>query len=150
MAEAVRSLGEAVSRKPVAASLSAIVEVKVETALVGPTRGSNGYLIALICVIAIVAAGGALATVVYCKSIRRDAVASTASLRESCSRHHDDEKSNNLQNEENLRRYTNPIRDESLSGSIASLGSIRHAKASLKPAASASDLVRNQQIEKNK
>lgn len=111
-----------------------------------PPRGSNGYLIALICVVAVVAAGGALAGAIYCKSLRRDAVASAASLRESCSRHHDDEKSNNLQNEENLRRYTNPIRDDSLSqlslgGSMASLGSIRNAKAALKPAASAIDLV---------
>ena len=29
-----------------------------------------------------------------------------------CHRHHDDEKSNNLQNEENLRRYANPLKDE--------------------------------------
>lgn len=30
-------------------------------------------------------------------------------------RHHDDEKSNNLQNEENLRRYANPLKDEAAS-----------------------------------
>ena len=35
-----------------------------------------------------------------------------ASMGGPCHRHHDDEKSNNLQNEENLRRYANPLKDE--------------------------------------
>lgn len=44
-----------------------------------------------------------------------------ANQRDPCSRNHDDEKSNNLQNEENLRRYTNPLKEES--GSVAEVSS---------------------------
>lgn len=40
---------------------------------------------------------------------------------DSCHRNHEDEKSNNLQNEENLRRYANPLKEDV--GSVVSLGS---------------------------
>ncbi|TMW42738.1 hypothetical protein DOY81_012181, partial [Sarcophaga bullata] len=42
---------------------------------------------------------------------------------------HDEEKSNNLQNEENLRRYTNPLK-----GSSSSLGRVNGMELSLNPA----------------
>jgi len=146
VAETIRALGEAVGRKPVASALGFVMEVKVETALVAGSRGTNGYMIALICVILLIAMCGAIALYLYCKRLRRDAVSSTTTLRDTCSRNHEDEKSNNLQNEENLRRYANPIRDENLSsmslgGSLASLSSTRHVKAALKPATSSVDLV---------
>lgn len=40
---------------------------------------------------------------------------------DTCHRNHEDEKSNNLQNEENLRRYANPLKDDI--GSLASINS---------------------------
>ena len=59
--------------------------------------------------------------------------------------HHDDEKSNNLQNEENLRRYANPLKEEGLAigGSLANLrmSSCQTSNGNLKlAAASVSDL----------
>lgn len=134
------------SRKTSALSQAAIVEVKVETALVSEEKQGNGYLIALVCIIVIIVAAAALAALFYWHQLRRDAVSmSSGALADSCSRHHDDEKSNNLQNEENLRRYTNPLRDENLSalgGSLANLGSLRNGKGfMMKPSVSAVDLV---------
>ncbi|KAL0270169.1 UNVERIFIED_CONTAM: hypothetical protein PYX00_007661 [Menopon gallinae] len=145
IAEAVRVLGESISRKASALSLAAIVEVKVETALISEEKQGNGYMIALVCVVVIILAAAALALLFYWHQLRRDVVhMSSGVLSDSCSRHHDDEKSNNLQNEENLRRYTNPLRDESLSslgGSLANLGSLRNAKGYLmKPSVSSMDL----------
>lgn len=142
----MRILGESVSRKASALSLTAIVEVKVETALVSEEKQGNGYLIALVCIVVIVVAAAALGSLFYWHQLRRDVVSlSSGALSDSCSRHHDDEKSNNLQNEENLRRYTNPLRDENLSalgGSLANLGSLRSPKSFImKPSVSAVDLV---------
>lgn len=142
----MRVLGESISRKASALSLAAIVEVKVETALISEEKQGNGYMIALVCVVVIILAAAAFALLFYWHQLRRDVVhMSSGTLSDTCSRHHDDEKSNNLQNEENLRRYTNPLRDEtisSLGGSLANLGSLRNAKGYImKPSVSSMDLV---------
>lgn len=146
VADAVRLLGESISRKAPALSLAPIVEVKVETALVSEDKQENGYMIALVCIVVIIVAAAALASLFYWHQLRRDVVSmSSGTLSDSCSRNHEDEKSNNLQNEENLRRYTNPLRDETLNsigGSLANLGSLRSPKGFLmKPSVSAVDLV---------
>jgi hypothetical protein len=115
-AAAARDLGEALSR-PLA--LASVLEVKVETALLssgaGPGPGAGGgYLAALGG-----AAGAALLLAVllglWClRSARRSSgLTATTSSETSLHRHRPDldEKSNNLQNEENLRRYANPLKE---------------------------------------
>ncbi|KAK6621484.1 hypothetical protein RUM44_001291 [Polyplax serrata] len=145
IAEAVRVLGESISRKAPGLSLAAVVEVKVETAVISEEKQGNGYLIALVCIVVIIVAAAALASLFYWHQLRRDVVSlSSGALTDSCSRNHDDEKSNNLQNEENLRRYTNPLRKEGLNaigGSLANLGSLKNPKSfMMKPSVSAIDL----------
>ena len=119
-AAAARDLGEALSRplgRPLA--LASVLEVKVETALLSSdtsnaANGGNGYLAVL---------GGALATVLllavligfwYVRQRQRSGLTATTSSETSLHRHRSDldEKSNNLQNEENLRRYANPLKDQ--------------------------------------
>ncbi|XP_057337294.1 protein jagged-1b-like [Microplitis mediator] len=119
-ADAARDLGEALSR-PISRppTLASVLEVKVETALLtDPINASNsssssGYVAVL---------GGALATVLilallgglwYLRSRQRSGLTATTSSETSLHRHRSDldEKSNNLQNEENLRRYANPLKD---------------------------------------
>ncbi|XP_046470617.1 protein jagged-1 isoform X2 [Neodiprion pinetum] len=117
---AARDLGEALSR-PVSrqVALASVLEVKVETATLSEPNtansGGGGYLAVL---------GGALATILllaalggvwYIRSIRhRSGITATTSSETSLHRHRSDldEKSNNLQNEENLRRYANPLKDQ--------------------------------------
>lgn len=98
------------------AALTSIVEVKVETALVSEEPQTNKYLIALICLILIGGSAGATAGILYWRQRKRNlgmsGVNLTGSSTETCHRHHDDEKSNNLQNEENLRRYANPLKED--------------------------------------
>ncbi|XP_011496310.1 PREDICTED: protein jagged-1b [Ceratosolen solmsi marchali] len=115
-AAAARDLGEALSR-PLA--LASVLEVKVETALLssgvgaGPGAG-GGYLAAL----GGAAGAGLLLAVMlglWClRSARRSSgLTATTSSETSLHRHRLDldEKSNNLQNEENLRRYANPLKE---------------------------------------
>lgn len=109
IAEGVRVLGEHISRKQSNLSiLAAVVEVKVETAVISEGSSASGYLVALVCVAVagLAAAGGAA---LYCLQQRRRARSMSnlplPASGETCHRHHDDEKSNNLQNEENFRRY---------------------------------------------
>lgn len=87
----------------------------------------NGYLIALICTILVVCAM-CVGTFLYWHLVlrrrhgtSRDPLGVTSSA--TCHRHHDDEKSNNLQNEENLRRYANPLKDD-VSSSMSSIAGI--------------------------
>lgn len=128
MLDGIRVLGEAISRKQTALlALTSIVEVKVETALVSEEPPSNKYLIALVCFIIIGIAAAAVATVLYLRQRRRSLGLSGVNLSpssDSCHRNHEDEKSNNLQNEENLRRYANPLKDD-----VGSMGSINMAGA---------------------
>lgn len=49
---------------------------------------------------------------------------------DTCHRHHEDEKSNNLQNEENLRRYANPLKEDT-SGPVSSQGGSLTSSGSL-------------------
>ena len=120
-ADAARDLGESLSRplsRPLA--LASVLEVKVETALLsdpnsnGSGNGGNGYVAVL---------GGALATILllallgglwYIRARQRSGLTATTSSETSLHRHRSDldEKSNNLQNEENLRRYANPLKDQ--------------------------------------
>lgn len=126
--DGIRILGEAISRKQTTISaLTSIVEVKVETALVSEEPPSNKYFIALICLIIIGLAAATVAAVLYVRQRRRNLGLSGLNLSpssDSCHRNHEDEKSNNLQNEENLRRYANPLKDD-----IGSMGSINAAAA---------------------
>ncbi|XP_071054317.1 protein jagged-1b isoform X3 [Onthophagus taurus] len=121
--EGIRYLGEAISRKQTAVlALTSIMEVKVETALVSEEPPSNKYLIALVCLIIIGLCAGCVGFLLYIRQRRRNLGLSGVNLSpsmDSCHRNHEDEK-NNLQNEENLRRYANPLKDE---GSLASINS---------------------------
>lgn len=120
--EGIKILGEAISRKQTTlTALSSIVEVKVETVLVSDESQTNKYLIALICLMLIGASAASTAGVLYWRQRQRALGLSGVNLSttDQC-RHHDDEKSNNLQNEENLRRYANPLKDDVV-GSMGSL-----------------------------
>ncbi|XP_066257423.1 protein jagged-1b [Euwallacea similis] len=123
--EGIRVVGEAISRKQTSLlALASIVEVKVETALVSGEQQSNKLLVALVCFIIIGIATAILAGVLYIRQRRRHLGLSGMNLSPSsdtCHRNHEDEKSNNLQNEENLRRYANPLKEDV--GSMASINS---------------------------
>ncbi|CAG9863615.1 unnamed protein product [Phyllotreta striolata] len=124
--DGIRVVGEAISRKHTSLlALASIVEVKVETALVSDEQQSNKYLIALVCFIIIGLCAAGFAVVLYLRQHRRNIGLSGVNLSSSndpCQRNHEDEKSNNLQNEENLRRYANPLKDDI--GSLASINSL--------------------------
>lgn len=121
--DGIRILGEAISRKQTSLlALASIVEVKVETALVSEEPSSNKYLIALVCFIIIGVCAASFAALLYLRQRRRNLGLSGVNLSpssDSCHRNHEDEKSNNLQNEENLRRYANPLKEDV--GSMASI-----------------------------
>lgn len=112
-------LGEAISRKQTTLmALTSIVEVKVETALISEDAQNNGYLVALICFIIICLFAAVAATYLYLRQRRKNLGLSGINLTpstEQCHRNHEDEK-NNLQNEENLRRYANPLKDDVITG----------------------------------
>ncbi|CAH1364291.1 protein jagged-1b isoform X1 [Tenebrio molitor] len=123
--EGIRVIGEAISRKQTTLlALTSIVEVKVETALVSEEQQNNTYLIALVCFIGVGLVGAVVVGLLYLRQRRRNLGLSGMNLSPSsdtCHRNHEDEKSNNLQNEENLRRYANPLKDDG--GSMASINS---------------------------
>lgn len=88
----------------------------------------NGYLIALICIIIIILIAVGVGGVYYWHQMLRrrhgaGTLTGSTTLGGPCHRHHDDEKSNNLQNEENLRRYANPLKDEAGSTMVGSASS---------------------------
>jgi hypothetical protein len=127
VSEGIRILGESISRKQtnVTSLTQAIVEVKVETALLSEERvpddsHGSGWLVPLLCVLVVVLMT-LLAFIAFWLYRRRLALAGVSSspAHASSSAHlrHEDlcseiEKSNNLQNEENLRRYTNPLKSK--------------------------------------
>lgn len=114
------------------------------------------YKILLFCTIAIIlSALLGWGTLQYCRQKRNLNSSSLGSLgalgslsgSDPCHsrNHHEDEKSNNLQNEENLRRYANPLKEEALAigGSLANLrvSSCQASNGNLKmSAASVSDI----------
>ncbi|XP_044744621.1 protein jagged-1b isoform X2 [Coccinella septempunctata] len=126
--DGIRVIGEAISRKQTSLlALTSIVEVKVETALVSEEKPSNKYLIVLICFILIAIGAAVVLSLLYLRHKKKSLGMSGVNLSpsaDSCHRNHEDEKSNNLQNEENLRRYTNPLKDD-----IGSMGSINSTGA---------------------
>lgn len=99
------------------APLISILEVKVETALVSDGSGSS-LLNGILCGIFIVLVGFIVFVSLMWRQRLAMRSASGINLAPSLDvLRHDEEKSNNLQNEENLRRYTNPLK-----GSTTSLG----------------------------
>ncbi|XP_015589296.1 protein jagged-2 [Cephus cinctus] len=118
--DAARDLGDALTRslnRPLA--LASVLEVKVETASLNEPNSSNGsgngYLAVLGGALAMILLVAALGGAWYLRSARqRSGLTATTSSETSLHRHRSDldEKSNNLQNEENLRRYANPLKDQ--------------------------------------
>lgn len=107
LASAVRALSELVSRRRLArhALLGAALRLRVPAAAApAPSTGSPVTPLALGVPGALLAAAAAGAAAAL---VRRRRVATAAER----SRRRDEEKSNNLQNEENLRRYANPLRE---------------------------------------
>uniref|UniRef100_A0A182W1J3 EGF-like domain-containing protein n=1 Tax=Anopheles minimus TaxID=112268 RepID=A0A182W1J3_9DIPT len=129
LTEAVRLLAEILSRQQgvqndsfqtdlvEAAPLTSILEVKVETALVNEGSTGSNYLIAVGFGIAIVALClGAVVALLWRQKIHSHSGSGTnLSPHLDLSRGMDEEKSNNLQNEENFRRYANPLKASSSS-----------------------------------
>ncbi|XP_030370346.1 protein serrate [Scaptodrosophila lebanonensis] len=111
------------------AALTSILEVKLETARVADGN-SHSLLIGVLCGIFIVLIGFSIFISLYWK--QRMAYRSTSGMNLTPSLdalRHEEEKSNNLQNEENLRRYTNPLK-----GSTSSLRAGNGMELSLNPA----------------
>uniref|UniRef100_A0A1I8NLN3 Delta-like protein n=1 Tax=Stomoxys calcitrans TaxID=35570 RepID=A0A1I8NLN3_STOCA len=116
-------------KTPKLAALISILEVKVETALIAEGN-SNSLLIGILCGIFIVLVCLAIFLSLYWR--QRMVMSSASGINLAASQdalRHDEEKSNNLQNEENLRRYTNPLK-----GSSSSLGRVNGMELSLNPA----------------
>ena len=118
-AAAARDLGEALSRpmgRPLA--LASVLEVKVETALLSgdlsAAANGAGYFAALGAILAILVLLAILVGL-YIRSTRQGSGLTAATSSETSLHRHRgdlDEKSNNLQNEENLRRYANPLKEQ--------------------------------------
>ena len=125
MPEAVKLLAEILSRQQGNLNDSfqsdiseySILEVKVETALLTDYGNRSNYLIAICFGIAIVALClGAIVPIIWRRKMHSSNSGVNLSVNGDLSRSHEEEKSNNLQNEENFRRYANPIK-----GSASSL-----------------------------
>ncbi|KAL7730301.1 hypothetical protein ACLKA6_016552 [Drosophila palustris] len=111
------------------AALTSILEVKLETARVADGN-SHSLLIGVLCGIFIVLVGFSVFISLYWK--QRLAYRSSSGMNLTPpldALRHEEEKSNNLQNEENLRRYTNPLK-----GSTSSLRAGNGMELSLNPA----------------
>jgi len=97
------------------APLVSILEVKVETARVD-NSGNHSLLVGMFCGILIVLIGFAIFFCLFWR--QRLTFRSTSGINLTPSMdisRHDEEKSNNIQNEENLRRYTNPLKSSTAS-----------------------------------
>ncbi|CAH0728713.1 unnamed protein product, partial [Brenthis ino] len=118
LAAAVRALSELVARRRLAHHplLAAALRLRVEhgaspTPRAAPAEasggagGASGAALAMGAGAALLLLGGAAGGFLYVRRRRASAAAER-------SRRRDEEKSNNLQNEENLRRYANPLRPE--------------------------------------
>ncbi|KAJ8714307.1 hypothetical protein PYW08_007927 [Mythimna loreyi] len=109
---AVRALSELVSRRRLAhhALLGAALRLRVPHApspspATEPAAPSSALALMLAALALLVLGGAAAGTAIL---LRRRRAAAAAERSRRC----DEEKSNNLQNEENLRRYANPLREE--------------------------------------
>lgn len=123
ISEGIRVLGESISRKQtnVTSLTQAILEVKVETALLSEERitedghAGSGVLVPLLCALVVLLMTLLASIGVWQYRRRLQAAPAPPPHTASSSSAHLDlcselEKSNNLQNEENLRRYTNPLK----------------------------------------
>ncbi|XP_034662158.1 protein serrate isoform X2 [Drosophila subobscura] len=111
------------------AALTSILEVKLETARVADGSG-HSLLIGVLCGVFIVLVGFSIFISLYWKQRLAYRSSSGMNLTPSLDAlRHEEEKSNNLQNEENLRRYTNPLK-----GSTSSLRATTGMELSLNPA----------------
>uniref|UniRef100_A0A1B0CSV8 Putative fibrillin n=1 Tax=Lutzomyia longipalpis TaxID=7200 RepID=A0A1B0CSV8_LUTLO len=122
--EAVKILGEILSRQGTnlsgataeAASFVSIVEVKVETAMISSESSNSNYLVAVACGSAIAALCiGAIVTLMLKQRISGQSGSGVSLSAATDASRHEEEKSNNLQNEENFRRYANPLKGSSSS-----------------------------------
>ncbi|XP_046971483.1 protein serrate [Vanessa cardui] len=120
LAAAVRALSELIARRRLAhhALLAAALRLRVEhgaqptpraavAEAAATTGGAGGALLAVAAGATFFLLGAGVGAVLFIR--RRRAAAAAAEER---TRRRDEEKSNNLQNEENLRRYANPLREE--------------------------------------
>ncbi|CAH1637990.1 unnamed protein product [Spodoptera littoralis] len=111
---AVRALSDLVARRRLAqhALLGAALRLRVPAApalLADPSAPAPALTMALAALGLLILVAVAAALVFW---LRRRRAAAAAERSRRC----DEEKSNNLQNEENLRRYANPLRDEPAAG----------------------------------
>ncbi|KAJ2944729.1 hypothetical protein O0L34_g4091 [Tuta absoluta] len=132
LAAAVRALSELVSRRRLAshALLGAALRLRVPHPPPPPAAPQqappSGALLALAAIVPLLLlCAGAAALFV-----RRRRMAAAAERSRRC----DEEKSNNLQNEENLRRYANPLRDEPMPLTHSHAHAHAHAHAHGAPA----------------
>lgn len=107
----MRALSELVARRRLAshALLGAALRLRVPHApppSSPSSPASSGALLALLALAPLLLLGAGAAALL----LRRRRASAAAERSRRC----DEEKSNNLQNEENLRRYANPLRDEPL------------------------------------
>jgi jagged-1 len=134
---------------PEIAMLSAIVEVKVETAIIDENINNDVYL--LIVLLGIVLLIISSIAYVVCLWYSNHPICSRQSEIDlsvtDTTRCHDEEKSNNLQNEENFRRYANPLKNSTCSlrsSSNVELNPIQDLSASIISSAGPSGLNRSQ------
>lgn len=102
---------------PEIAALNAIVEIKVETAIINENISNDVYL--LIVFLGIVLLIISSIAYIVCLWYSNHPICSRQSEIDlsvtDTTRCHDEEKSNNLQNEENFRRYANPLKNSTCS-----------------------------------
>lgn len=127
----VRLLGELLSRPklilqnsylddyPEAAALNAILEIKVETAITNEDANKPYYLYTFYVGLTLFI----ICAIIYVVTLwrpsqqlcTRQSEINLSGVTETTLRHCDEEKSNNLQNEENFRRYANPLKGSAMS-----------------------------------
>jgi jagged-1 len=134
---------------PEIAVLSAIVEIKVETAIIDENINNDVYLL-IVCLGIVLLIISSIAYVV-CLWYSNHPICSRQSEIDlsvtDTTRCHDEEKSNNLQNEENFRRYANPLKNSTCSlrsSSNVELNPIQDLSASIISSAGPSGLNRSQ------
>lgn len=125
----VATLGELLSRPklqlkdsylnlyPEIAALNAIVEIKVETAIINENINKDVYLLIVFLGVVLLIISSIAYTVCLWHSnhpicSRQSEIDLSVTDTTRC---HDEEKSNNLQNEENFRRYANPLKNSTCS-----------------------------------
>lgn len=98
-------------------ALNAIVEIKVETAIINENINNDVYLLIVFVGILLLIISSIIYTV--CLWYSNHPICSRQSEIDlsvtDTTRCHDEEKSNNLQNEENFRRYANPLKNSTCS-----------------------------------